>query len=90
MSLMRQLWLAVVMSAMIAFFGSFLISVWSAQSYLSQQLERKNGDIANSLALSLTHLDKDWWKNSFLLQGNTHRLAFFNLLSNSYKCFLEN
>src|SRR3989339_11158 len=59
MSLMRQLWLAVVLSAMIAFFGSFLISVWSAQSYLSQQLERKNGDIANSLALSLTHLDKD-------------------------------
>lgn len=58
MSLMRQLWLAVVISAMIAFLGSLLISVWSAQFYLSQQLERKNGDIANSLALSLTHLDK--------------------------------
>jgi EAL domain-containing protein (putative c-di-GMP-specific phosphodiesterase class I)/GGDEF domain-containing protein len=59
MSLMRQLWLAVVISAMIAFIGSLLISVWSAQSYLSQQLERKNSDIANSLALSLTQLDKD-------------------------------
>ena len=59
MSLMRQLWLAVVISATVAFVGSLLISVWSAQSYLSQQLERKNIDIANSLALSLTQLDKE-------------------------------
>ena len=59
MSLMRQLWLAVVLSAMIAFVGSLFISVWSAQAYLSQQLERKNIDIANSLALSITQLDKD-------------------------------
>ena len=59
MSLMRQLWLAVIFSAIVAFAGSLLISVWSAQSYLSQQLERKNGDIANSLALSITHLDKE-------------------------------
>lgn len=59
MSLMRQLWLAVVVSAVVAFVGSLLISVWSAQTYLSQQLERKNIDIANSLALSLTQLDKD-------------------------------
>lgn len=59
MSLMRQLWLAVVISAMVAFLGSLFISVWSAETYLSQHLERKNSDIANSLALSLTHLDKD-------------------------------
>jgi len=59
MSLMRQLWLAVIISATVAFVGSLLISVWSAQSYLSQQLERKNIDIANSLALSLTQLDKE-------------------------------
>lgn len=58
MSLMRQLWLAVVISAIISFFGSLVISVWSAQSYLSQQLERKNIDTANSLALSITQLDK--------------------------------
>ena len=59
MSLMRQLWLAVIVSAMIAFVGSLFISVWSAQAYLSQQLERKNSDIANSLALSITQLDKE-------------------------------
>lgn len=59
MSLMRQLWLAVVISAMVAFVGSLFISVWSAQAYLSQQLNRKNIDIANSLALSITQLDKE-------------------------------
>ena len=56
---MRQLWLAVVISAVIAFLGSLFISVWSAQAYLSEQLERKNVDIANSLALSITQLDKE-------------------------------
>ena len=59
MSLMRQLWLAVFVSALVAFVGSLFISVWTAQSYLSQQLERKNIDIANSLALSITQLDKE-------------------------------
>lgn len=59
MSLIRQLWLAVIISALVAFAGSLFISVWSAQAYLSQQLDRKNIDIANSLALSLTQLDKD-------------------------------
>jgi diguanylate cyclase (GGDEF)-like protein len=58
MSLMRQLWIAVIVSALVAFMGSLLISLWSAQTYLSQQLERKNGDIANSLALTITQLDK--------------------------------
>ena len=59
MSLMRQLWLAVIIAAIVAFVGSLFISVWSAQTYLSQQLERKNVDIANSLALSITQLDKE-------------------------------
>lgn len=59
MSLMRQLWLAVIIAALVAFVGSLFISVWSAQTYLSQQLERKNIDIANSLALSITQLDKE-------------------------------
>lgn len=59
MSLMRQLWLAVVVSAVVAFAGSLLLSVWSAQGYLTQQLERKNADVANSLALSMTQQKKD-------------------------------
>lgn len=59
MSLMRQLWLAVIVSTVMAFAGSLLVSIWSAQGYLTQQLERKNGDVANSLALSMTQQEKD-------------------------------
>lgn len=59
MSLMRQLWLAVIISTVMAFAGSLLVSIWSAQGYLTQQLERKNGDVANSLALSMTQQEKD-------------------------------
>lgn len=59
MSLMRQLWLAVIVSTVLAFAGSLLVSIWSAQGYLTQQLERKNGDVANSLALSMTQQNKD-------------------------------
>lgn len=59
MSLMRQLWLAVIISTVMAFAGSLLVSIWSAQAYLTQQLERKNSDVANSLALSMTQQEKD-------------------------------
>ncbi len=59
MSLMRQLWLAVIITTVMAFAGSLLVSIWSAQAYLTQQLEQKNVDIANSLALSMTQQDKD-------------------------------
>jgi len=59
MSLMRQLWLAVIITTVMAFAGSLLVSIWSAQAYLTQQLERKNADVANSLALSMTQQDKD-------------------------------
>ena len=59
MSLMRQLWLAVVVSTLVAFIGSLSISVWSARSYLIEQLERKNSDNASSLALAMTQQEKD-------------------------------
>ncbi|TAN76371.1 MAG: EAL domain-containing protein [Gallionella sp.] len=59
MSLMRRLWLAVVIMAFVAFVGSLFISIWSAQEYLAQQLARKNSDNASSLALSMTHQEKD-------------------------------
>jgi EAL domain-containing protein (putative c-di-GMP-specific phosphodiesterase class I)/GGDEF domain-containing protein len=59
MSLIRQLWLAVIISALVSFVGSLIISVGSAQTYFTQQLDRKNIDIANSLALSITQLDKE-------------------------------
>jgi methyl-accepting chemotaxis protein len=59
MSLMRQLWLAVVISTLLAFVGSLTISIWSARAYLVEQLERKNSDNASSLALAMTQQEKD-------------------------------
>ena len=59
MSLFRQLWLAVIASTIIAFSGSFVVSMLTARHYLEQQLAIKNNDNASSLALSMSQLDKD-------------------------------
>lgn len=59
MTLTKQLWIAVVAIMTIAFGISFLISAWSAKSYLEDQLQLKNIDNANSLALSMSQIEKD-------------------------------
>jgi len=59
MSLVKQLWLAIVLVMGIAFGGSMAVSVLSARTYMEQQLQIKNIDNATSLALSLTQLPKD-------------------------------
>ena len=59
MSLVKQLWIAIVLVMTAAFGGSLIVSVLSARHYLEQQLQVKNIDNATSLALSLTQLDKD-------------------------------
>jgi diguanylate cyclase (GGDEF)-like protein len=43
----------------LAFGISFLVSAWSAKSYLEDQLRLKNIDNANSLALSISQIEKD-------------------------------
>lgn len=59
MSLFRQLWLAVIASTIIAFAGSFVVSMLTARHYLEQQLAIKNNDNAASLALSMSQMQKD-------------------------------
>jgi diguanylate cyclase (GGDEF)-like protein len=59
MSLTKQLWLAIAAIMTIAFGISFLVSVWSAKGYLEDQLRLKNIDNANSLALSMSQIEKD-------------------------------
>lgn len=59
MSLIKQLWLAILGLMVLVFISSFLISSLSAQSYFEQQLTLKNSDNANSLALVLSQVDKD-------------------------------
>ncbi len=59
MSLFRQLWLAVIASTLIAFVGSFVVSMMTARHYLEEQLAIKNNDNAASLALSMSQMEKD-------------------------------
>ncbi len=59
MTLIKQLWLAIICMAILAFGGSLVLSVLSARHYLEAQLQVKNIDNANALALSLSQLPKD-------------------------------
>ena len=59
MSLIKQLWIAVITLMILAFAGSFIVSTLSAKHYLQQQLQLKNHDNAASLALSMSQMEKD-------------------------------
>ena len=59
MSLIKQLWIAIIVMLLLAMGGSFTISVMSAKSYLEEELRVKNMDNAASLALSMTQMEKD-------------------------------
>lgn len=59
MSLIKQLWIGIIVMLLLAMAGSFGISLLSAKQYLKEQLHLKNLDNANSLALSLSQMEKD-------------------------------
>ncbi|MGJ7459411.1 bifunctional diguanylate cyclase/phosphodiesterase [Halomonas sp. MA07-2] len=59
MSLIKQLWLTIVVLLLLAFGGSLFIGVTSSRHYMQQEVQIKNADNANALALTLSQLDKD-------------------------------
>jgi GGDEF domain-containing protein len=59
MSLIKQLWLAILFILVLASGGSFLLSTMVGKHYLQQQLQMKNIDNATSLALSMSQMTKD-------------------------------
>ena len=59
MSMYRQLWLAIIISMLLALGGSLLASMLSARGYLQSQLSIKNTDNASALALSLSQNNPD-------------------------------
>ncbi|MGZ8984672.1 MAG: bifunctional diguanylate cyclase/phosphodiesterase [Methylotenera sp.] len=59
MSLIKQLWLAIVFILALASGGSFILSTLSSKHYLEQQLQMKNIDNVTSLALSMSQMPKD-------------------------------
>ncbi len=59
MSLIKQLWLAIIFVMTMAFGAGFIISIMTSKHYLEQQLQIKNTDNAVSLALSISQMKKD-------------------------------
>ena len=59
MSLIKQLWLAIVVILSLAFAGAFALSTVASKHYFEQQLQAKNDDNATTLALSMTQMEKD-------------------------------
>ncbi len=59
MSLIKQLWLAIVFTLILASSGSFILSTLSSKYSLETQLEMKNIDNVTSLALSMSQMEKD-------------------------------
>ncbi|BBP45228.1 diguanylate phosphodiesterase [Thiosulfatimonas sediminis] len=59
MSLVKQLWIAIIGLMILVFFASFSISTLSAKGYYIEQLSLKNSDNANSLALMISQMDKE-------------------------------
>ncbi len=59
MSLIKQLWLAILLVLVLATGGSFVLSTLSSKNYLAQQLQIKNSDNATSIAVSMSQMPKD-------------------------------
>jgi EAL domain-containing protein (putative c-di-GMP-specific phosphodiesterase class I)/GGDEF domain-containing protein len=59
MSMYRQLWLAIILSTLLASIGSLLASTLNSRAYLNEQLRMKNADNATVLALSLSQKNID-------------------------------
>ncbi|SDO45865.1 EAL domain-containing protein [Vreelandella arcis] len=59
MSLIKQLWLTVILILLLAFVGSLAVSVTSTQDYVEQEVQIKNADNANALALSMSQMEKE-------------------------------
>lgn len=59
MSLIKQLWLAIIALLLLSFIGSLAISITTSRFYIEQEIRIKNEDNANALALSMSQLDKD-------------------------------
>ena len=59
MSLIKELWLAIILAIALAFGASLIVNTISSKNYLEKQLQMKNIDNAVSLALSISQMEKD-------------------------------
>lgn len=59
MSLIKQLWLAIIALLLLSFIGSLAISITTSRDYIEQEVRIKNQDNVTALALSMSQLDKE-------------------------------
>jgi len=91
MSLIKKLWIAIIVLIALAFSGSFVASTITAKNSLQQQLQIKNIDNAASLALSLSQMDKDPIKIELMLaaQFDTGHYRYIGLIDPAGKVISE-
>jgi len=81
MSLLRRLWISVVVAMGVVLVGAFAVSLLTARGYFEQQLRAQSGDGAVSLALSMSQQSKDEATIELLLSalfdGGHYRLIRF-------------
>lgn len=81
MSLLRRLWISVVVAMGVVLAGAFAVSLLTARSYFEQQLQAQAGDGAVSLALSMSQQSKDVATTELLVtalfDGGHYRLIRF-------------
>jgi methyl-accepting chemotaxis protein len=91
MSLIKQLWLAIVVILSLAFAGAFILNTVASKHYFEQQLQAKNDDNATTLALSMTQLEKDLVALNLLLsaQFDTGHYHYIGLMDPNGKVISE-
>ena len=91
MSLIKQLWLAIVVILSLAFVGAFALSTVASKHYFEQQLQTKNDDNATTLALSMTQMEKDPTTLDLLIsaQFDTGHYQYIGLLDPAGKVISE-
>lgn len=91
MSLIKQLWLAIVVIVSLAFGGAFILSTVTSKHYFEQQLQSKNNDNATTLALSMTQMDKDLVELDLLIsaQFDTGHYRYIGLIDPNGKVISE-
>lgn len=91
MSLIKQLWIGIIVLLLLALGGSFAISITSAKNYLEEQLRVKNLDNATSLALSISQMEKDPITLELLIsaQFDTGHYEYITLTDPQKKALVE-
>lgn len=84
MSLIQRIWLIILLVLALAFGSSLVISYTALRNHVEHTLRLKNTDSANTLALTITQMDKDpaLLKALVSAQFNTGHYKLISLVSN--------